>query len=186
MQNSQKNEFWKGKFDSIHSTFKSQIYCTSGKLIEGYSKGLYSREHQDKIVCLEKWIIRLYGKGYFNPEKIIRLEFYLKSFIDSDNKLLFTLYPDKFTMSNEEKYSTDKRLIYFLNKFYKEIQTGKQEVNKLIHNPVYKSEESIFDSKIKRFKNEFELMDFIITKKNEGFEPALLLNYASKYREYHF
>jgi hypothetical protein len=186
MQNSQKNEFWKGKFDSVNSTFKTQIYCTSGKLIEGYSKGLYSREHQDKIVCLEKWIIRLYKKGYFNSENIIRIEFYLKSFLDKENKLLFTLYPEKYSMGLMQEYTLDKRLIYFLNKFYNEIKLEKAEVSKIIHNPIYKSEQSLFDYKIKRFKDEFDLGEWILSKKSEGFEPSLLIDFMRKYREYHF
>jgi hypothetical protein len=185
-ENSKENTpYWFNKWDTINSTFHSKIYCKSGKILPGYSKGINSREDPDKIICLQKWIKRLFNskKGYFNPENVERIEVYIKGFLEKDNQLIFTLYHNTYKMEFNDKYSMNERLINFLKSFYREIEFKTYNIDKLIGKPIRISEEKMFDSNIKRFKDEIELMDFIIIKRKEGFEPGLLLGFANKYRE---
>jgi hypothetical protein len=188
IEKSLKNQVWFGKWDSINSTFQSKIYCKTGKILPGYSKGINSKEDSDKIVCIQKWIKRLLNskKGYFNPDNVVCIEIYLKGFLEKDNELIFTLYPTTYKMGFNEKFSLNPRLISFLNGFYKEIKEGTYNIEKLISKPIRSNEELLFDASITRFKNEDELLEFVYTKKKEGHAPGLLLNYASKYRENHF
>lgn len=185
-ENHKKEWFGAGYFDPINSTFRNEIFCTSKKKLIGYSKGKFSNEPQDKIVLLEKWIVRLLNKGYFDSERIEKIEFYLKSFLKDEDKLIFTLYPDRYIMGMSEKYSLNERLIFFLNKFYKQVNERNIEFKNLIHKPIRQKEEQILNYKIKRFRDEFELSEFLLTKRKEGFEVSMLLGYAQNYREYHF
>jgi len=186
MEEIKKQWFGSGHFDPINSTFKNEIYCKSGKKLIGFSKGKFTNEGKDKIVLLEKWIIRLCNKGYFDSERIERIDFYLKSFLSNNDELIFTLYPNNFSMGFNEKFSMNERLISFFKNFYSQLEKKDIEIKTLIHKPIKLSEQQMFNTNTKFLSNEIELMEYVITKKREGIEPGLLLGFAQKYREKYF
>ena len=171
-----------GKFDPINSTFKSKCYYSSGVMSPGYSKGLYSNEGHDKIVVLEKWILRLANLGYFDNQKINKIEFYTKSFLQNNDELIFTLYPTKYTMANHPKYSLDERLISFLNKLYPALESKKVDILDISHKAIPFQEDKVFHTASKWLKSEVELMTFVLKKHKEGIAEGFLMAFADRYR----
>lgn len=170
-----------GKFDSINSTYKHEILLHNGFVLTGYSKGLLSKEPQDKTVVLIKVILRLYNSGYL--DKSVRIDFHLKDFLNASHELVLTLYPRSYSFGNNQKYTLNTKLNTFLNKFYMQVKTGTVDTKSLIPTKIIQTEEEIFSLQRRRFNSEPELLEFIIKKKAEGYEDGLIMRFFYKYRE---
>lgn len=171
-----------GKFDSVNSTYKHQIYLTNGKKLSGYSKALLYPEMQDKIVLLERMILRLFNSGYFDPLRTYKIEYYKKEFMKPD-ELIFTLYPTEISYADNPDFISDKRLNAFFKKFYDSIEAQKIVTKDITHNAIYKKVDDILTLDYKRFKTERELLDFIGKKLIEGLEHGSVMNFFFKYKE---
>lgn len=169
-----------GQFDPINSTYRSEILLLNGHRLDGYSKSKLYPEPQDKTVMLEKWILRLYKKGYF--DKMHRIDFYHKSFSGQD-ELVFTLYPREYTMQSHTKHVLDKRLIQFLTTLYIQVNKGELDISVLTHKAKRQNEQEIFSLDYKRFKTEQELLEFILKRKDEGHPDGLVMGFFHKYKQ---
>lgn len=172
-----------GKFDPINSTYRQEIYFKTGKQISGYSKGLLIPEIEDKIVCLEKFILRMYNYDYLNPLRVQKIEYYRQSTLLRERNLVLTLYPTSYEFGEDAMYLTNERLNKFLRDLYKIIKEG-TGINKiLVHKPANKSEEDIFPMKYMKFKTEGELLEHILKLSKSGHAPGELQNYYVKYKQ---
>src|SRR5687767_13995143 len=120
-----------GRFDKINSTFRSKIIFNrfnpknTVPSLEGYSKGLLQpKEPDDKIFMLQCWIVRLYNRGYFDPKRTVRIEFYVKSFLNNHDELFLVLEPLEWEITSD-KYLLNKKLNEFLLRLYVAIKSGK-------------------------------------------------------------
>lgn len=120
-----------GKFDSVNSTYRHQIYLTNGKILTGYSKGLNLPELKDKDTLIQRVIVRLYRNGYLHinsvgtPKETVCIHFYMNDPIDND--WIFTLFPNDYKVCPEwlDKYT----FINFLKRFYEQKRTGIERKN---------------------------------------------------------
>lgn len=168
-----------GKFDPINSTYLHKIYLKDGgRTLTGYSKSLYYAEMQDKIVCLQSVIRRLFQNGYL--EKSTKIEFFLNS-VSKENELILTLYSEEFRFMDNPKFVLNERLNTFLNKLYQYIKEKKIITSEIMSKPMTFSENEIFSLSYKRFENERKLIEFVTEKRKEGHAEGLVMQF---YREY--
>jgi hypothetical protein len=172
-----------GKWDPINSTYRHDIILLNGYKITGYSKGLLHSEMQDKIVLLQRIILRLYksDKQYFSPKKLLRIEFYKRDLLHED-ELIFILGPDSFQFGNSEHFIMNESLNQFLVKFYKAIKEGKIISKELFNKPKYQTEADAFSLKHKRFLTEPDTLEYCFKKIREGFPEGLVMNFFRNYR----
>jgi hypothetical protein len=171
-----------GKWDRINSTYKHEIYLANGKKLDGYSKGLLTNEMQDKTVLLETIIVRLFNKGYLDPKRTLRIEFFFKAYLGDSNEIALLLRPTDYSLVHP-KLITNERLVRFLQRFYDQMNRGKIITKDLTDKPYRRNEQDIFSLNEKRFKSQTELLDFIVKKSNEGFPDGQLQNFFFKYTE---
>lgn len=170
-----------GKFDPINSTYKHEIYLTTGRKLTGYSKSLLFPEMQDKIVLLERVILRLFNNGYLS--KSDKIEFYLKNLTTTDD-LILTLFPTSYTFGNNAtQLIFNERFNQFIEKFYLGIKSKNMVTKDLTHYPITKEQEQIFSLDYKRFKTERELINFITQKQKEGHEREYCMHFYRAYKE---
>lgn len=187
--NSQKKYFpGTGKFDKINSTFRSKIIFNSTQKVphlDGYSKGLLQpKEPDDKIYMLQNWIIRLVNNGYLSSFKTLRIEFYIKSFLDNTDELFLILEPDRYSI-HVEKYLLNERLNKFLTRLYQQLKSGKIITKELVDQKLRFEEEEIFSIQKKRFQSEDELRTYCISKIKEGNAEGMVKNFFYKYKSRH-
>jgi hypothetical protein len=182
MQNTSKQFPGCGKWDRINSTYKHEIFLKNGKKLDGYSKGLLTNEMQDKTVLLETIIVRLFNKGYLDPQRTSQIDFYFKSYLGDTNEIILSLKPLEYQVFHS-KLITNERIVRFLSRFYDQIKRGKIITKELTDKPYRKNEVDLFSLSEKRFKNQSELLDWIIKKGKEGFSEGQLQNYFYKYTE---
>lgn len=174
-----------GQFDKINSTYKNIIYFNNTQrvpFLEGYSKGLLFNEALDKTVLLEAWIVRLFNRGYLDCKKMVRIDFFLKSFLGNDDELIFSLQPFSFTIVHDS-FIMNERLNSFLERFYAQIKSGNIITKNLTHK---REKEEIFPLKKGIFKNDDELRVFCIKKIREGHPEGLVKGFFYKYKEKFF
>jgi len=187
----EKNKKWigAGRFDSSESHYKHKILLDNRIELVGYSKSLLGREGIDKIVVLERMILRLVNNGYVFGKtkaygnKTVRLEYFLDGkFSGEPDELIVTLYPDKYVFEKNETYTNDIRLNTFLKRLYEQAKEGIIVTKSLIHKPKVSVD---FDINKLRFKNEPELYKWMQLKIKEGNPVGLVTNFYLKYREKH-
>lgn len=183
--NSKKTFPGAGRFDSINSTYKHEIFLKNGKILTGYSKGLLQTEMADKTVLLEKVIIRLINNGYLDGSKVSRIDFYLKSFLNNNDNLILSLEPLSYVVT-DEKYILNERLNSFLKKLYMQLRTGKIITQDIIHKRNLIFEQDIFSLKSKRFNDIDTLTDFCIKKVKDGYEESQVKLFFYKYKSKFF
>jgi hypothetical protein len=178
-----------GKFDKINSTFRSKIYFNSTQKVptlDGYSKGLLQqKEPDDKIAMLESWIVRLYNSGYLRSDKTLKIEFYVKSFLDNKDELFLILEPLQFRIVHD-KYIMNERLNKFLMRFYTHVKSGNPVTKELVDSRIRIEEDEIFSVAKKRFENVEELTAWCIQKVKEGFPEGIVKGFHYKYYEKYF
>lgn len=175
-----------GKFDKINSSFRSKIvlnpFTNKVPHLDGFSKGiLQEREPDDKIYLLQSWIVRLVNKGYLNENKAVRIEFFEKKLLSSDDLLIFTLRPSYFEI-HEEKYLLNERLNKFLATLYKQLKEGKLVTKDLIGKRIVINEDEIFAMKAGRFKNEDELREYCIKQIKNNIPEGAAKHFFYEYR----
>lgn len=171
-----------GKWDRINSTYKHEIYLVNGKKLDGYSKGLLTNEMQDKTVLLETIIVRLFNKGYLDPLRSLQINFYFKSYLGDTDEEILILKPKEYRLKHQ-KLISNERIVRFLERFYKQINQGKIITKDLTDKPYRKNEVDLFSLSEKRFKNQSELLNWMLEKGKEGAPQGQLLNYFHKYTE---
>ncbi len=182
-----------GRFDSVNSTFKHIITMQTPKgplPITGYSKGLLGVESTDKIVLLERQIIRFVNSGYlFGTHKkygstTISMEYFLNgNYLGIPDEPIFTLYPDEYVFSKNQDFVSDVRLNTFLKRLYTQIKDGILVTKSLSHRPHNATQEELFDHTKKRFKNEQDLYQWMQERIREGHASGIVFDYYVKYRE---
>ena len=187
-----KNNKWigAGRFDNVRSTFMHRIYLDNGKnYMQGYTKGLFSLTHPDKIIELEKAISRLVKNGYiFGSTKgyghrTIKFEVYLYgNYNGVPDELILTLYPTEYVFEKNMEFTNDVRLNQFLSRLYTQAKEGIFDPSKLIHKKVNTNQN---DWNKLRFKTEPDLYTFMQTKIKEGHPVGLVTDFYLKYREKH-
>ena len=174
-----------GQWDSINATYKWKIYLTNQKELTGYSKGLYVSEPMDKTVLLERCIRRLANSGYFQIDRVKYIQFFFNRFLNGNDEMILIMFPDKYTLGNNERIVSDKRLADFFTLFYRELLSGKEVMKNIIH-PIKRSqEEELFDWRIRRFKDEASLHKFVIAQIQNYPNSELPMDYFRKYKQEH-
>lgn len=175
-----------GRFDSINSTYKHKITLDNNYELVGYSKSLLSREAPDKIVLLEKMILRLIKGGYLfgktksHGNKTLSIEYFLNgNYQGVPDEKIITLKPDLFIIHNDE-YLEDIRLNTFFNRIYTQAKQGNIITKSVVHKS---KEDKSFDLTKRRFKNEPELYNFMQLKLREGYPFGEVMNFYHKYKE---
>jgi hypothetical protein len=173
MKNQKNYSFW----DTQKSTFVNKIHFKNGNSIIGYSKTKKMDEGHDKIVVLEKWIVRLReGKNnYFHPDNVEKLEFFLNK-NNYECYHIMTLYPDNFRLNKDMGMFKDNRLRDFLYSFYKN-----PTIKMNPHKPKPINEDEIFSISSKRFNNNQELIMFCLKQAKNGFEEQRILSFYNQY-----
>jgi hypothetical protein len=128
----------KGKFDSINSTYRWEIFQSNNTVLDGYSKGKDLSERKDKFELLLSCMRRIFNNGYLRTRKVNNKVFsttviaVYKKDVLNDRKLdyhLFNIYPDpsfKIEFTEEfEKHIPHPTVIYELEKMMKLIQENK-------------------------------------------------------------
>jgi hypothetical protein len=174
-----------GRFDSVNSTFKHVIHLQNGYQLVGYSKGLLTAEASDKVVLLERIIIRLYNNDYFNPTRTKCIEYFLNDPLSKEKQHVITLYPDRYDIGKIERYTTDIRLKTFLERFYTQIRNG-VIITKSLQHKVQSNNTGMYDYKAKKFRDKESLHDFIIKEIQRGIESSQVMHYYTQYVNYHF
>jgi hypothetical protein len=170
----QKNySYW----DSEKSTFINKIYCKTGAILTGYSKSKTGFEGSDKVVLLEKWILRLKENKncYFDPSNVDKIIFYLNKHNYESHQVL-TLYPDTYKINNPDLFS-DNRIRDFLYSFYKN-----PNVKMNPHNPKMINEDKIFLLSKGRFNCNDDLLLFCFKQSEKGFEAQRILCFYNNYK----
>lgn len=183
MQNQKKSFPNSGKFDPINSTYKHIIYLKNKIVLTGYSKGLSVNEPSDKIVLLQRVILRLSNSGYFQHDKTAKIEFYLKSFMNNQDELILTLTPDTFTLGNNSQYTLDERLISFLEKFYDQLGSNKIVTDQVKPKNSKNSEETLFSLAMRTFKTELDLLKYGFSLIKMGYPDGQVEQYIIKYKQ---
>jgi hypothetical protein len=171
-----------GRFDPLNSTYKHEIYLTNGKLLTGYSKGLFHSEPADKTILLERVIVRLIRNGYLAPIRTNRIDFFLNNYLGGNDVLVVSLYPYHYSLGEHKEVIADPRTFQFLKKLYDAINKGELITKDLQHKPVLSNEEIIFDIRKKRFQNDQELHEYIQKQLKNGCEEGTVMNFYYKYR----
>jgi hypothetical protein len=171
-----------GQFDSVNSTYHHVIYLTNGKKLDGYSKSKLYPEMQDKIVLLEKIILRLYNSGYFKPDRVTRIEYYRKNFLEGTQDLILVLEPERFHLSDDETLVMSPRFQGFLNKFYLQVRSGTVSAD-IVHKAIRIKEADVFSLEYRRFKTEPELLEFILSLKKLQYPDSMIMAFYYKYKE---
>lgn len=181
MQNAKKTFPGSGKFDSINSTYKHEIILKNGKTLTGYSKGLLQNEMPDKIVLLQKVILRLINNGYLDGQRTTRIDFYLKSFLANNDDLILSLDPISYTVTSDQ-FLLNERLTAFLKRLYSDLRQGKIITKDLADKRNVRNEDEIFNLRSKRFQNVDELTEFCIKKVKEGHAEGTVKGFFYKYK----
>ncbi len=171
-----------GQFDSTNSTYHHVIYLTNGKKLDGYSKSKLYPEMQDKIVLLEKIILRLYNAGYWKPERVSRIEYFRKEFLHGTEDLILILEPTKFHLTDDETLALSRRFQGFLHKFYTQIQQGTVSPE-IVHKALKIKEADVFSLEYRRFKTEQELIEFMLAQKKANYPDSIIMAFYRKYKE---
>ncbi|MEP5613719.1 MAG: hypothetical protein ABJP45_15815 [Cyclobacteriaceae bacterium] len=158
------NKFNDAAWDSELATYKQLIQFQNGKSIDGYSKKIDCTEMNDKISLLTNWIIRMYKKGYLDPNNPARDPI---SFIEYKHnrtgELILRLYYNycEWGESILEKRNIGK-LITFINRFYELISAGHSsaEIVSKLYDSKAKKSVKLYDLDAKRFSNEQELVRY--------------------------
>jgi hypothetical protein len=173
-----------GRFDPVNSFYKHKIELVNGRDLTGYSKGLLQNEMPDKIVLLERVILRLYKNGYLAYNKTARICFYLNETITSSSQeLILILYPNKYEMGENRDFKNDLRLGTFLSRLYDQIKNGTIITKSLSHKPTSAKEKDLFDIRKHSFTNEMELHKYCLQRTRDGHADDLVLNFYSAYKE---
>lgn len=192
-QSEKKPTTWNGagRFDPVNSTFKHVITMKTlkGELaLTGYSKGLLGVESTDKIVLLERQILRFVNQGYlFGKHKkyqseTISIEYFLNgTYQGIPDEPLFTLYPDEYVFAKNSDYLEDVRLHTFLKRLYSQIKSNQVVTKSLSHKPALTTQAELFDFTKKRFKNEKDLLDWMQERIREGHARGIAFDYYIKY-----
>lgn len=180
MQSAKKTFPGAGKFDSINSTYKHEIILKNGTVLTGYSKGLLQNEMPDKTILLQKVILRLINKGYLDPRKTIRIDFYLKSFLQNNDDLILSLEPLSYALIGDQ-FIMNEKLNAFFKRLYMDLRQGKIVTKDLADKRNVIFEEDIFQLRSKRFDNEDQLREFCIKKIKEGHAEGIVRNFYRKY-----
>lgn len=171
MQQAQKKYFpGAGKFDKINSTYHCIIYFQPTQkrpFIDGYSKGLTVNESPDKIYVLQAWIERLLHKGYFDHRRVVKIDFFLQSFLVNSEEHLFTLTPTSYKIHSQQ-FITNERMNSFFVRMYKSIKEGKVDTASLKDKPQSRDEQSVFALRGDRFKSVEQLTAFCIQQIKSG------------------
>jgi hypothetical protein len=176
-----------GKFDPVRSTYRQEIYFKNGRPpICGYSKGLYYEEPEDKIVCLEKFIQRMYNNDYFNPNRIIKIEYYRQSTLLKSRELVLTCYPDRYEFGENAMYLTNERLNKFLIELYKFIKEGKPIDKIITSKPLVTKDEDVFNLRTMWLKTDDQLHEYIVLLSKRGYPPGQIQDFYIKYRRKFF
>lgn len=178
-----KNFPGQNRWDSVNSTYKHEIHLENGKKLVGYSKGLLQPEMQDKTVLLERVILRLVKSGYLNVGRVVKIEFFLKSFLESSSELILVLYPGEYTLGNNETIITDQRLLTFITRLYAQLDTKTIVTKSLSHKPVNVPEETLYSLQYKRFKTFPELHVFVQKQIQRGDPKGLVMDFYYKYSQ---
>lgn len=185
--NTEKKSFpGSGQFDRYNSTYMHQIFFTNNRQIQGYSKNANYPEMQDKIVCLERVIERLYKNGYLDGKRTVKIDFYKNAFLDRSTDLIVTLYPDRFVFGNNMDFVLNEQFNAFLFRLYQTIKEKKIITSELSDKPKTQDYDNLFSLEYKRFKTEDQLQDFIIKMKVAGHSDAQLLRFHHGYKEKFF
>jgi hypothetical protein len=192
----QKKKEWvsAGRFDTIKSTYMHRIFVggiNGTREFVGYSKAFIGVETPDKIVLLERLILRLIHNGYLfglhkkygNPT--IKIEIYLNgNYTGVQNELLIVLYPDNYVYANNLDFNSNQMFYAFVNELYKQAKTGSLDTSKLIHkSPPAPSEAVTFDYTKKRFTTEQQLYDFMHLQLKAGHPMGIVMDFHLKYRQ---
>lgn len=171
-----------GEFDSINSTYKHEICLLNGKKLTGYSKSKYYAEKQDKIVLLEDIIIRLFNKGYLQPDRTEKITFYRMDTLTRQLDEVFTLTPSSFTFGNIPMYVLNDRLNQFIKKFYNAIREKKFITKDLKHKAMTQEEQVLFSLERKRFSSHDQLHEFVLKQFQNGYPQGLVMGFYDNYR----
>lgn len=128
-------ELWlEADWDSENSNFKSVIYYTSGKFKDGYSGKIGHPEPANHLVQWQRWVLRLYKKGYLNPNislengMVDRISFNLKGETGDYSLHYITLFEDHSSY-NKDLYTDE--LGIWVSLFYSLIDKGIDPCSKL-------------------------------------------------------
>jgi hypothetical protein len=173
-----------GRFDPINSTYKHKIELVNGRDLTGYSKGLLQNEMVDKIVLLERVILRLYHNGYLNYNKTAQINFYLNETLTaSSQELILILRPNSYEFGVNRDYINDLRLGTFLSRMYEQIKHGVIVTKSLSHKSGNPKEQYLFDVRKTQFNNEMELHKYILARAREGWPDDVVTNFFVKAKE---
>lgn len=172
-----------GEFDSTNSTYRHEIYLVNGKRLTGYSKSKYYAEKQDKIVLLEDIIIRLFNKGYLQPDRTEKITFYTRDFVSGQLDEVFTLLPASFTFGNNPKFVLNDRLNQFIVRFYKSVREKKTISPTIKHKAITVEEQILFSLERKRFISLEQLHEFVLKQFKNGYPEGLVMGFYNNYKE---
>jgi len=171
-----------GEFDPINSTYKHQIYLINGKILTGYSKSKYYAEKQDKIVLLEDIVLRLYNKGYLQPDKTKEIVFYSIDTLTRQSEEVITLTPKDYSFGSNPKFTLNERLCQFFKRFYIQLNERKFITKDIKHRPITQHEQQIFDLTRKRFATIEQLHEFVLKQFQNGYPQGLVMGFYDQYR----
>lgn len=180
-----------GRFDPVRSTYKHIIYMNTNegvKPLVGYSKSLTEVEAFDKIVLLEKQLLRfikigyLFGRHQKYNTTTNRIEYYLNgTYQGVPDEAIFTLYPDEYVFSNNQDFIENVRLNTFLTRLYEQSRTGEFITKSLYHKPENRTADDLFNEAKKRFDKEPQLHAWIQERIREGHPRGIVFDYYVKY-----
>lgn len=171
------------EWDSLNSTYKWRIYLINGKELVGYSKGKYVSEPADKTVLLERCATRLLKSGYYQKERTKYIQFFFNRYLSGNDEWILTMFPDGYSLGNNEDIVADHRLKDFLTLFYKQITGDTPAMKTIIHKIKHSAEEDLFDWRKKRFNTVAELHTFVVKQIDLRKEPAMVMDFFRKYLE---
>lgn len=173
-----------GKFDSINSTYKHEIYLSNGKILTGYSKGLNLPELHDKDTLVQRVIRRLYGNGYLHKKsegtakETLYIHFYLNQ--AADDEWFLTLLPLDYQLSPE--WINNEILVSFLKRFYEQVRSGVERKN-LVKEPRQRDLLSLNQ----KFSSTNELLDYCNQLEHKyGLPHGIVQNFYREYCKNHF
>ena len=175
-----------GKADPLNSEYKQKIFLVGkDRPLTGYSKGQGFNESGDRTYALAAFILRMFQNGYFNPQRVERIEYYRwnkDSMTHSD--FILTIYPTEFSYSNDQETRQNERLAAWLKMLYTSINSGKPiEASKLMMQPQRIEVENLFSLSYRRFETETALNTFCQMLQRKGYAQDRIHNFYVKYRE---
>jgi len=182
----------KGSWDVFESTYYWIIYfditnpANTAESITGYSKKIGQREAIDKDYLLKKKIVNLQKNGYLIPQRVNRIEIFIRigAFIDkrTDPKIL-TLYPTHYVIPELNHSSIDKKWGAWLKSFYQRVINNLSLEDIL---PTYRrpnSTDDFLDVTKYNFLTQAHLYTHVAKLYKYGHPPGAIENFINKYKE---